>query len=273
MNRSRWINPVLEKEFRLRMRTFRSPLSLMIYLLVIGLLAIGFMMTMISSFQGTPDPDASQGLFYFLSGLQLVLITFVTPGLTAGAISGEREKQTLNMLLTTQQSSTAIIFSKLFSSISFMLLIVFATIPMYSIVFLYGGISPVELVSVFLLYIFVMLVLGSFGILFSTLFKRTVISMITTYGVALFMYAFTALASLFLFEILSSRSNVPFFVFSLNPMVALLHIFDAEISNGFFGNRTGLKFWHIFYPVYTVLAAIALLLSIRYLRPVMKKLK
>lgn len=39
----RWINPVLEKEFRLRMRTIRSPLAVLFYLAAMSLLALGFM--------------------------------------------------------------------------------------------------------------------------------------------------------------------------------------------------------------------------------------
>ncbi len=43
MNWSRkWINPVLDKEFRLRMRTPRSAISLLAYVLVLGMIALGY---------------------------------------------------------------------------------------------------------------------------------------------------------------------------------------------------------------------------------------
>ncbi len=275
--RHRFINPVLEKEIRLRMRTFRSPLAIMLYLVTIGLLALGFMFMMMNGFNGTRvlNPENSRALFYFLCGAQLVLISFVVPGLTAGVISGEREKQTLNMLLTTQQSSTTIIVSKLIASVSFMMLIIIATLPIYSIVFLYGGISPSQLISVFLYYIFVMIVFGSFGVLFSTLFKKTVISIITTYGVMLFFYGFTGIAAIFLAEILrSSNSLVPGFILSLNPMAALISIFEPGFSEDVFNRQIPwLQLWHVFIPVFTILSAGAILLSIRYLRPVLRKSK
>jgi len=41
--RSRLINPVLGKEFTLRMRTVRSMWALFFYLLAIGLLALGYL--------------------------------------------------------------------------------------------------------------------------------------------------------------------------------------------------------------------------------------
>ena len=58
-------------------------------------------------------------MFAVLTILQMALVLFITPSLTAGAISSEREKQTLNILLTTTQSSTQIIIGKLFSSVAF----------------------------------------------------------------------------------------------------------------------------------------------------------
>ncbi|MBO1914210.1 hypothetical protein J4G37_56505, partial [Microvirga sp. 3-52] len=65
-------------------------------------------------------PDESFFLFTLLSFIQLGLVLFISPGLTAGVISTEREKQTLPILLTTSQSSFQIILGKLLSSIAFL---------------------------------------------------------------------------------------------------------------------------------------------------------
>lgn len=142
MNWSRkLINPVIDKEFRLRMRSTRSMLSVLLYVLALGAIAMGFIYLFLYLGQRGPqrfDPQTSQMMFYVLSFAQLVLIAFMAPALTAGVISSEREKQTLSMLLTTQQSSATIVLSKLVSALSFMTLIVLATLPVYSIVFLYG---------------------------------------------------------------------------------------------------------------------------------------
>lgn len=266
----RWINPVLEKEFRLRMRTWRSPLALLFYLGAVGLLGFAFMFAMNVVEGGDMiDAERSQAFFYFLSFTQLALISFMTPGLTAGAISGEREKQTLNILLTTQQSSAAIIISKLVSSISFMLFIVVATMPLYSIVFLFGGISPLQLITVFLFYIYMMFVLASFGMFFSTVFKRTMVSVITAYGVLLFIYGFTAFLALF-FEAILKSDVLPELLFSMNPVVALWSIIDRSLSQTVFSSSAP-PYWLIFIIIYTALSLSALLLSIRYLRPRLKK--
>lgn len=265
------INPVLEKEIRLRMRSWRSPIALMLYLAAIGLLGFGFMFTMNSGIGADViSPERSRNFFYFLSFSQLALISFMTPGLTSGAISGEREKQTLNMLLTTQQSSTTIIMSKLISSISFMLFIVIATLPIYSIVFLYGGISPTQLLAVFLFFIFVMVALASFSIMFSTLFKRTMVAVTMSYGLLLFIYGFTAFIALII-GALTTSDALPHFILGLNPVTALWSILDPSANRLFLGDGERLHYWLIFIIVYSVLCALALFISIRYLRPILKR--
>ncbi|MNI19721.1 ABC-2 family transporter protein [compost metagenome] len=271
IRRPNWINPVMEKEIRLRMRTIRSPLSIFAYIIAIGLLALGFAYVSTDGSSGRLNAENSSLLFYFLSCVQLILISFMTPGLTAGVISGEREKQTLNILLTTQQSSATIILSKLFSSISFMLLTVLASMPVYSIVFLYGGVSPWQLLIVFVFYVFVMLILGSVGVLFSTLFKKTVVSVIATYGFVLFIYGFTGMAALFFQALRMGGSNdASGYVLSLNPLGVLLSLLVPDFADSLFRGQMFLQLWHLFVVFYAIVIVVALLLSIRYLRPVLK---
>ncbi|WP_234340254.1 ABC transporter permease [Gorillibacterium timonense] len=293
--KGRMVNPVLSKEFRLRMRTLRSPLALLFYLLAFGAIALGYLYItrgLSGNATNSFNPSDSRSMFYILSVAQLCLIGFMTPGLTAGVISNEREKQTLNMLLTTQQSSTAIILSKLASSLSFMLLIVISTMPIYGIVFLFGGISPKQLGLVFLFYVFVMFVLGSFGVLFSTLLKRTIASVIVTYGTSLFLFGGTGIAYLFCqqfvnrMQYLSQGSsqaavhgyNWAGYILGLNPVAALISLFEEDLSGSVFrkpgsGTPSGapIELWQLFLIVMAVLAVLALLLSIRHIRPSMKK--
>lgn len=290
--RQKLINPMLDKEFRLRMRTPRYTFALLFYILVLGALAMGYIFIandMFSSGQPRFNPEASRIMFYFLSIGQLVLIAFMTPGLTAGVISGEREKQTLNILLTTQQSSSTIILSKLVSSLSFMTLIVISTLPIYSIVFLYGGISPKQLALVFLFYLFIMLLLGSLGILFSTLFKRTVVAIIVTYGVGGFIFLGTGLMYMLSLAIvqrdyhqvapIATEYSWIGYVLGLNPAGALISIFEEGFSKEVFlarGPGAGtveapIELWVEFVIVYSLVIVGALWLSIRKIRPIARK--
>ena len=290
----KWINPVLDKEFRLRMRTSRSMVSVMLYILALGFIAMGFIyMTMyLDNGNGGAqqfNSGMSQMMFYVLSFAQLLMIAFMAPALTAGVISSEREKQTLSMLLTTQQSSTTIILSKLLSSLSFMALIVIATLPVYSIVFLFGGISPRQLIALFLFYLFIMLLLGSLGIMFSTIFKRTIISIIVTYSVGIFIFLITGLLYIFLISmwqrnysgaVSSASYSWVGFILGLNPAGAMLSLFQPEFSKSIFyvrgssiNTEAPIQLWVEFVLVYTVVIIGSLWISIRSIRPVRRRKK
>lgn len=120
-------NPVLMKELKLRFRTFKSFSGLMFYLAVLIIFVSGFLLIFTQfSTSGFFVPSNSFTMFSVLSVLQMALVMFITPGLTAGAISTEREKQTLNILLTTTQSSSQIIIGKLLSSVAFLILMLIA---------------------------------------------------------------------------------------------------------------------------------------------------
>jgi ABC-2 type transport system permease protein len=274
------VNPVLNKEFKLRFRTFKSFLGILFYLLALAILIIGFVfIESMNNSQGYFKPDQSREMFMILSVLQLALILFITPGLTAGVISSERERQTLNIMLTTTQSSTSIIVSKLLSSISFLLLLIIASLPLYSIVFLFGGISPGQLVTMIGFYTFTIITFGSLGVLFSTLIRKTIVSMVTTYGVTLFLAGGTAFLTLILMQLdrgfynpAGGNNPFPYFTAMLNPPIVLLGTFQPEIIKEI-QRGTGIEFplWISFLISYTVIFLGALLLSIKMLRPNMKK--
>jgi len=276
--RNLFLNPVLNKEFKLRFRSFKSFLGLSFYLLALSIIIIGFIYIQTqNSPMGLFRPDQSKNMFMLLSFIQMGLILFITPGLTAGVISGEREKQTLNILLTTNQSSTSIIFGKLISSVSFLLLMIIASMPIYSIVFLFGGISPGQVATILGFYIFTILVFGSVGIFFSTLVRRTIIAMVSTYGVTLFLTAGTA----FLFTVtmsvnqmgITTNNPVPYFFVMLNPIMILFGFLEPDAFKEL-SSQTGMgidfPLWAAFLISYTIIFLIMIFISIRKLRPNMK---
>lgn len=280
------LNPVMNKEYRLRMRTMRSMWIIFAYLLllllfVFGVFAIMGMFGRDSFVYGNSD---GQVMFYFLSYGQLGLIAFIAPALTAGVISGEREKQTLNLLLTTRQSSFNIIVSKLLSGLGFMMLIVFSALPLYGILFLYGGTEPKALLQVYVFYLFNMLLYGAVGVMFSTLFKRTIVAIILTYGFVIFIYVATFI--LFLIVLGLTQINNPGPVSdTFNLIIARLIVinpaamlytatapnFIEEIANV---SSTNLGWYYQnvpivieFYIFYSLVIAGSLMIAIRKLRP------
>ena len=277
----RFSNPVLLKELKLRFRAFKSFSGLMFYLAVLCIFVAGFLLIR-TQFTGTNffRPDDSFTMFAVLSVLQMGLVMFITPGLTAGAISTEREKQTLNILLTTTQSSTQIIIGKLLSSVSFLLLILLAGLPLYSLVFLFGGVSPSQFVTIFLLYLITLVAIGSIGIMFSTITKKTIVSMIATYGAMIFLGGITAF---FFFMGVSMEqmsmgmstatpfAPITYFWASINPGALMVTILYPEMANSLESVvGISLPIWVVYLIFYILLTVFCLFVAIRKLRANMK---
>jgi ABC-type transport system involved in multi-copper enzyme maturation permease subunit len=278
-------NPILFKELRLRMRSKKTPWAISLYLLALGGIALTFIF-LITGGDAYFNPHRSREIFMILSILQFAMISFVTPGLTSGVISGERERQTLNLLLTTNSTPTKIIIGKWLSSLSFMLFLVLASIPLYSIVFLFGGISPVQLIKVFAFYLVSMLALGSFGILFSTIFKRTGVATVVTYGV---IFAYTGATYIGAESIKQfyrhkmntgtmTQQNIPMwpdFLYSINPFASILNIFnEGSIGRNYYGpgpanpSQLFLDPYWIYFIFFSTITLIALALAIFFINPV-----
>lgn len=72
---------------------------------------------------------------------QLVLALLVIPAFTAGAISGERERETYELLYSSQLSPFSIIFSKTLASTGYVLILLLASAPSVCVLHLLGGVS------------------------------------------------------------------------------------------------------------------------------------
>jgi len=275
-----FLNPVLNKELKLRFRTGKTFVGLLFYLLALSLLMIAFMYIQSgTNSMGFFKPEYSRMMFMLFSFFQVALILFITPGLTAGVVSSERERQTLNILLTTTQSSFSIIIGKLLSSISYLILLVIASLPLYSFVFIFGGISPGQLVQVFFFSLFTMIVIGSIGVLFSTIIRKTIVSMVSTYSVVLFIGGGTAIISFILYQLadinataIPTETPTIYFSAMLNPGLVLAEIFEPAVSEQV-KEITGIKFpiWIAHIITYMVVIILSLMFSIRKLRPNMRK--
>ncbi len=179
-------NPIVAKEYRSRMRTWRSPLAWTIYILLLG--GLGWAIFAGGSGQGFgpfgTGNNYGQVLFTSLIIFQVVLLAFITPALTAGAISGERERQTIDLLFVTPIAPFSIIWGKLLASMSFVVLLLTLSVPIFSLVFLFGGIELDQMVYAFVVTGVTALTLGLMGIAFSTMFRRTLAATVAAYGAA-----------------------------------------------------------------------------------------
>lgn len=179
------------KELRGRMRGRRAFVILTIYLLLLAGFALMVETLIERSFTtgfGSSSALASasigQAIFAAVLMLMTLQVVFLASSSTSGAISLEREKQTLELLIATPISSAAIVVGKLLSALVYVFLLIAASIPLMAVVFVYGGVAPEDVLSGYVVLLVTALGLGSFGLLCSSLVKRTTAATaITIFGV------------------------------------------------------------------------------------------
>lgn len=274
-------NPVLIKELKLRFRNLKSFTGILFYLIAMSIFVFGFIFLATSlTGNGFFRPDESFMLFSIMTYIQLGLILFITPALTAGTISSEREKQTLNILLTTSQTSFQIIFGKMTSSIAFLLLMIVSGLPIYSLVFLYGGVSPSQLFYIFLFYLLTLLAIASIGVMFSTLIRKTIVAIIATYGAMIFIAGVTAFFLLISVQVSQMGSSAPsmspmaHFWASINPPAVMLTLLQPPMEGQLQSvTMIAVPLWIGYVIFYSLLTIACILLAVKKLRVNMNKYK
>ena len=251
---------LLIKELRSRLRRERTVWIIIVYVLLMSLLGwiiVDRWTNSTTYYYANNFGDAGTTLYAFLSMIQLFFILFVTPAFTSTAVNGEKERQTFELLLCSQLSSFALISGKLIAGLVNALLLVAGTIPLFSLVFFFGGVSPQQELAALLLYLVTALQAGAFGLFCSTIFKRPTISTVITYLCGAFWLAFPLIAFYLAFAL--SRNTPPssttlslFFLW--HPVTALISTYTAT-SSGLTYNIGGMQIDQ--WIIYTCLSAIS----------------
>src|SRR5919202_528256 len=136
------VNAVLGKELTTRMRGWRAAAIITGYLAFLAAVSLAVLSNPNAPQSYAEAANMGKTLFTWLAGFQMALVIFVTPASTADAISGERQRQTLDLLLATRLSSPSIVLGKLVAGLAFDVLLILCSLPLFSLVFLFGGVSP-----------------------------------------------------------------------------------------------------------------------------------
>lgn len=182
------INPVYRKELKQTARTKKVMVLLMIFnslLAVFGLFSFYFTFHGVNHLDKTVRYSDILLIYAIITGIEFILILFITPGITAGSIAGEREKQTLDILLSTTMTPCSIIRGKLIASINLLLMLSFSSLPIIAIVFSFGGITVKEILRLIFFLCVTAIYIGSIGIFFSSICKRSTIATVCTYATLL----------------------------------------------------------------------------------------
>jgi len=128
--------------------------------------------------------------FWLASVTQLLLMCFLAPIFTAGAITQEKDAQTYNILISTPLSNAQIVIGSLMSRLYFVFVLLLAALPIFFTTMIYGGVTTGQIVRSFALAGATALITGSLAITISMVrvgTRKTIFS----FFIAIAVYLFT----------------------------------------------------------------------------------
>jgi ABC-type transport system involved in multi-copper enzyme maturation permease subunit len=194
--------------------------------LVYGIILFGALNLMAHDLFSRRSVDARElasfanGFFAILAMIQFTVIIVMTPAYTAGSITEEKERKTLEYLLATDLSSREIVLGKFVSRLGNLTLLLMTGFPIVALLQLLGGIDPDVLLMTLAATLLLMMSLGSASVLCSVYARRTQRAVVATYaGLVVYLIFFPILYGLLRS---SSYRGTP----ALGPQAALLEAFD-----------------------------------------------
>ncbi|MCY4147202.1 MAG: ABC transporter permease [Chloroflexi bacterium] len=194
------VNPVMLKELRGRLRGARGFAIITIFLTLMGFFTLLLYLLQIPQGGVVVTGELGRELFIGVLFIELMLIIFIVPALTAGAITNERERKTYDLLQTTLITKATFVVGKLQSALGYIVLLLLSAVPLQSIAFLFGGVSEAELLLALLVLLVSALTLGAFGMFFSSITERTLAATIRSYTVAIGITVGLPVAAAILFQ-------------------------------------------------------------------------
>lgn len=257
---------LLTKELRTRLRSERTVWVMVIYILLLVLIGWGYLS--LSGYNLNNLSMIGSVLYTLLAMVQLALLIFITPAFTSTAINGEKERQTFDLLLCSRLSSFSLVVGKMLAGLTNSLLLIAASIPVFSLVLFFGGISPAEMLLALLIYVVTALVVGSFGLFCSTVFKRPSLSTSITYVLTLaWVLVPLGLMYVFIFQPATRGINTEYFLIA-HPAMALVDIANPNTPNYTFGAlHWNLAPWVAYVILCLIGTLIFILLSMLMVKP------
>lgn len=192
-------NPVYKRELATENRSLRFPVILMLFcslLVLLGLFCLYFFTSQAEQ-TGCIDYSVMLKLYVLIVTAEFILIMFYIPLPAGMSISSEREQQQFDLLCLTALSPVQIILGKLGAILTTSLLLCIMGTPVFSLVFIYGGIQITDILLLLLVFMIEIMYSASIGIFISSLFRSGVLAVFVNYCILIFT---NALGLFFLFS-------------------------------------------------------------------------
>ncbi|MGN0507145.1 MAG: ABC transporter permease [Lachnospiraceae bacterium] len=132
-------------------------------------------------------------VYRILAMTEFLLIVCIVPAVSAGAVCGEKERQTFDLLMSTPLTPFQIVTGKLMASLHIVLVLIISSLPVFGLVFSVGGIDFKALLSMYACLMLQTVVLGSISITISVFCRRTTTASVVSYLVMVLLILGTLL--------------------------------------------------------------------------------
>ncbi|HMO83624.1 MAG TPA: ABC transporter permease subunit, partial [Lacipirellulaceae bacterium] len=172
-------NPVLQRELVVNLRMTRGFLLLFTYIAGLGLLVYAAWPANQTLDLARPEEAKRLVNLFFLG--QYLLASLMAPSFAAGAITGEKERESYEMLLASPLRPGAIVLGKLAASLTPLAELMICSLPIVMLCLPLGGVSIYEVVAAYVAMASSVALSGMISLWTSSLFNRTSASLVTSY--------------------------------------------------------------------------------------------
>jgi ABC-type transport system involved in multi-copper enzyme maturation permease subunit len=172
-------NPVLQRELLTNLRMTRAFVLLFVYVALLGLVV--YLAWPQEQRLDMAQPEAAKRLVNLFFFGQYMLASLMAPSFAAGAITGEKERMSYEMLLASPLKPGAIVLGKLVAALCHLGILMICSLPIVMLCLPLGGVSLYE---VFAAYFGMIATVGLFGMISlwaSSHFSRTSASLVVSY--------------------------------------------------------------------------------------------
>lgn len=268
---------LLTKEMRSHLRRERPIWVIIAYLLILS--ALGFIfLQRANAFSGGYRVyllgQLGAQLFALLALIQLLQVVLSAIAFTSTAINGEKAQETFDLLLCSKLSSFSLIGAELLAGLADVFLLIAASLPVFSLVYFFGGVSPAQVLSLLVVFAATALVTGMIGLCCSTLLRQPSVSnAVASTLCVVWLFAYWIVYYI-IGGSLSNRANGQvwwmLWLNAWNPISAVNSIVNAGqggAGSAFLLFRLRLAHWVAFTLISLIVTLVLFLLSCIFVKP------
>jgi ABC-type transport system involved in multi-copper enzyme maturation permease subunit len=173
-------NPVLQRELISNLRAPRAFLLMLVYQIALASVVL-IAYPRDTKIDLSRESASAQRLVDFFFVGQFAIASLMAPSFTAGAITGEKERKTYEMLLASPLQPWVIVSGKLIAALAHLVVLVSGSLPIIMLCLPLGGVSIYELLAAYVGLLSAIFLFGSISMYCSSYFKRTSASLVVSY--------------------------------------------------------------------------------------------